>query len=541
MNGSGFSRRKFLASGTVLGLFGVSALLQACSSTPPASPTAAPAAPNQAAPTQAPAPTKAAEPTQATAKPTQAAAPTTAPKPTTAPAQQNTAGTTAFSGTLDFWVQFYTPSDNLTPTPQTPHPLNGVREVGDRYQQLYPKVKINFVKSPANQNTRVWTETVQAGGTAPNIMWQHSFQIDDDVKKGWWVSLDPFMEQPNPYIKSGPGSEHWIDEFYPVPTGSKKSIDGHLYVVPFDLVTTFFFYNKEHYAKVGAKPPTTWAEFFDVQKKLLEAKIIPNMKPGWSDTQVEQMIFANLSEKIHPGGGPVPRQSVACAISKNIWDFNTPQGKDYLQVLKTMVPYFTPDWAATGTTGDYFPRKFSTGQVATFEDGTWRFGTLKFDPLIKFEWGTFFCPTLTKDTVPSATGEKPNPIGGATAAQWAITTRTQKDGKLDLAVDALRFFSAPENASVFISEAASFLPNIKGVDVNDDLKGPLKAITEGYGEAAMFVYGDKQSQETGTKVGTIVSNMRLGKLSIEDAQKQIQETQAQGAKEDIAKNSWTCS
>lgn len=536
---SNISRRRFLGSGAIVSLLGVSALLQACGQTSTPSPQAQPQA-TQAAPASEPTNASA----QATAAPTQASSGSTSsstPQPTTAPAQSNTAGTTAFSGTLTMWVQFYTPSDTLTPTPQTPHPLNGVREVADKYQQLYPKVKIEFVKSPANQDQRVWTETVQAGGTAPNIMWQHSFQIDDDVKKNWWIPLDPFMEQPNPYVKSGPGSEHWIDEFYPVPTGSKKSIDGHLYVVPFDLVTTFFFYNKDLYQKAGAEPPTNWAQFFDAQKKLKDAGIIPNMKPGWSDSQLEQMIFGGLAGKIHPGGGPVPRQDVECAISKGIWDFNTPQGHDYLQVLKEMVPYFTSDWAATGTSSDYFPRKFSTGQVATFEDGTWRFGALKYDPLLKFQWGTFFCPILTKDTVPTATGDKPNPIGGATAAQWAITTRTQKDGKLDLAVDVLRFFSAPENATVFISEAASFLPNIKGIDVNDELKAPLKAITEGYGEAAMFVYGDKQSQETGTKVDTIITNMRLGKISIEDAQQQIQKTQLDGAKADISKNNWSCS
>jgi ABC-type glycerol-3-phosphate transport system substrate-binding protein len=438
------------------------------------------------------------------------------------------------------WVQFYTPADNLTPTPANPHPLNGVRKVADSYQEQNPKVKISFVTSPANQNQRVWTETVQAGGTAPDIMWQHSFQIDDDVKKGWWIPLDSYMEQPNPYIKSGDGSQHWIDEFYPTPTGSKKSIDGHLYVVPFDLVTTFFFYNKDAYSKAGVNAPTTWAEWFDAQKKLKDSGIIPNMKPGWSDSQVEQMIFANLDDKIHPGGGSVPRKDVECAIANKVWDFGTPQGKDYLTVLKNMTPYFTSDWAATGTTADYFPRKFSTGQVATFEDGTWRMGALKYDPLLKFQWGTFFCPTLTTDTAPTATGQPANPIGGATAAQWAITSRAQKEGRLDLAVDVLHYFSAPENASVFIGEADSFLPNIKGVNVSADLADPLKRITTGYGETAMFVYGDKQSQETGTKVGTITTNLRLGKISVEDAQKQVQQTQLDGAKEDISKLGWSC-
>jgi hypothetical protein len=205
-----------------------------------------------------------------------------------------------------------------------------------------------------------------------------------------------------------------------------------------------------------------------------------------------------------------------------------------------MTPFFVPDWAQTGTAADFFGQKFHKGEVSIFEDGTWRFGNLKFDNLLKFQYGTFYCPTVTKDTTQFATGLAAPPIGGATAAQWAITTKTQKDGLLDLVVDILRYYSAPENAQVFIAESSSFLPNIKGVKVNAELEEPLKAITTGFGEAAMFVYGDKVSQETNTKRGTVVTNLRLGQITVDQAAAEYQEVHMTGAKEDIAKNNWTC-
>jgi hypothetical protein len=98
----------------------------------------------------------------------------------------------------------------------------------------------------------------------------------------------------------------------------------------------------------------------------------------------------------------------------------------------------------------------------------------------------------------------------------------------------------PENASLMIGELGNRLPNIKGVNVAEDLKGPLNAITNGYGEAAMFVYGDKVSQEVNRKRGDAIKLMRLDKASIEETQKEVQRVQTEGALDDIKQNNWNC-
>ena len=41
---------------------------------------------------------------------------------------------------------------------------------------------------------------------------------------------------------------------------------------------------------------------------------------------------------------------------------------------------------------------------------------------------------------------------------------------LDLCIDWLRYITAPEQASLIIAELGQFLPNIKGVEVNEDLQ-----------------------------------------------------------------------
>ena len=57
-------------------------------------------------------------------------------------------------------------------------------------------------------------------------------------------------------------------------------------------------------------------------------------------------------------------------------------------------------------------------------------------------WGTGGLTVVTRGAL----------TGGATSTQLAITTRAQKEGRLEMAVDFLRFLSAPENASLMIGE-----------------------------------------------------------------------------------------
>ncbi len=481
-----------------------------------------------------------------------AAPPTSAPAATPAagsstavPASATPVGKVA--GDLQIWVGTnYQPSASMEKSAQNLQPHNAVVRVGDAYKKLHPEVgKLDFVVVPTTTDARLWTETAQAGGTIPHISWQHSFQIDDDVHKNWWVPLDPFVAQPNHYIKAGdPGSKVWIEEFYEIPTSTKRSIDGHLYVIPYDLITTFYYYNKDLFKKAGLDPeaaPKTWAEFEKIQQTLKDKGIGPTGHTSWwSDTQVAQMVFSSIADKVHPGGGPVLRKEVECAIKNGIWDYNTPMAADYLRILKAEVPFSDPDWASTALTADAWRQKFMTQQDAIMEDHTQLVGLLQSDPQLGFQWGAFSCPTITKETSQFSTGRPAPPIGGATSTQLAITTRAVKEEREALAVDFLMYFCTPENAALVIGELNNRLPNIKGVNVAEDLKGPLNAIANGYGEAAMFVYGDKVSRETDQKRADAIKLMRLGKADIPTTQKTIQDLQMQGALADIKQNNWSC-
>jgi hypothetical protein len=97
-----------------------------------------------------------------------------------------------------------------------------------------------------------------------------------------------------------------------------------------------------------------------------------------------------------------------------------------------------------------------------------------------------------------------------------VTNTVEKNGNLDLAIDFLRFITAPKQASNIIGEKGQFLPNIKNVQVNEDLKEPLEAVASGVGEAGMIAYDDKIEAEAIQKKNLAQANYLLGRAELDE-------------------------
>ena len=459
-----------------------------------------------------------------------------------APAAQDSdggemAGGDGMTGNLQIWVQHYTPTESMEQGPNNPLPHNMIQVISDEYMEAHPGATVEIIRKPDNLASHEWIVTQQAGGTIPHIVWTHSFWVQDEIDKNWWIPLDPFFEQPNPYVGAGdPGSERWLDQFYEIPTEAKRGPDGKHYVVPIDLVTTFFFFNKNVFDEVGISAPSTYGEWIEVQEALQDT-IIPNARLAWYQSQVGAMLYAKKDDIINADGGVATLEEVGCAMKNGLYTASDPEYGEWFRLVKQLIPYLAPDWAAEGAD---FNRKFLQKDVAVFEDGSWRFGYLKADPLVDFEWSTFYAPTIKEADSPFAIGEAAPPIGGATAAQWALATKAEQDGIVPLAIDFLRYVTAPQNAGRMIAETGTFLPNIKGVDVNPDLREPLRAITEGLGEAGMVTYPDKIGTEQREKIAAIWTDFKLDVVTQDEAAEQINELLLEYADEAIEKNGWDC-
>lgn len=449
-----------------------------------------------------------------------------------------------FSGKIKMEAHDYTPSESMDKTPDNPIPHDGLKRAAESYKALYPDVEIEFLRVPPGTDSRVWVVTQLEGGTAPDIVWSQSFDTNRDLGKDWWVNLDDYMSTPNPYVEAGtPGSEKWIDQFFEGPTGAKVAPDGHMYVVPYDLVTTFFFYNKPMFEEAGVEPPTTYADFITVISKLKDAGKVAYNGMQWSRPQLGEMVVRSWEKEITPTGnaGAYTQKDITLAILAGIFDATKPEFKDWLRLMKDSVPFWSEQWAADPETVK-FDLQFTQGQLAILEDGSWRFGLLKANDQLNFEWGSFFMPTLTQGDGPGlsqfADGQPAPAIGGATANQFAITNTATKNSTIDLCVDFLRYITAPAQASTIIGELGEFLPNIKGVDVNQDLAPALAAISSGVGEAAMIVYDDKIEAEASQNIGVLVNNYLLGKAELDETAQKVQDEYMKQAQHAASENGW---
>jgi ABC-type glycerol-3-phosphate transport system substrate-binding protein len=450
-----------------------------------------------------------------------------------------------FSGKIRMEAHDYTPSESMEKSANNPIPHDALQRVADQYIAMYPDVEIEFVRIPPGTDSRVWAVTQLTGGNAPEIVWTQSFDANRDVGKGWWTNLVPYMDQPNPYVDAGTeGSERWIEQFYEGPTGAKFAPNGEMYVVPYDLVTTFFFYNKAHFETAGVQVPTTYAELIDVTSKLKDAGITPYNGMQWSQPQLGEMLIGAWTDQIEATGavaGAYTQKDIALAILDGIYDATKPEYKEWLRLMKDGVPYWSEQWAADPDTTK-FDLQFTQGRLGIYEDGSWRFGLLNANDELDFEWGSFFMPILEKGEGVGvsnyATGKPAPAIGGATANQFGITNTAEKTGTVDLCVDWLRYISAPAQASVIIQEIGQFLPNMRNVDVNEDLKGPLEAISSGVGEAGMIAYGDKLDAEAADNISTATQNYLLGRAELDETADEIQKLLFAQAEKLADENGW---
>jgi hypothetical protein len=245
----------------------------------------------------------------------------------------------------------------------------------------------------------------------------------------------------------------------------------------------------------------------------------------WSQPQLGEMVLRGWTAQFEPTGqgGAYTQKDVTLAILAGIFDATKPEYKDWLRLMKESVPYWAPQWTQEEPKLDL---QFTQGNLGIFEDGSWRFGLLNANEELDFEWGSFFMPTLMPGTGAGlsefADGNPSPAIGGATANQFGITNTAVKNNTVDLCVDFLRYITAPAQASEIIAELGQFLPNIKGVDVNQDLAPALEAVTSGIGEAGMIAYGDKLDAEAADNITTATSNFLLDRTSLDDAAVEIQ-------------------
>ncbi len=367
-------------------------------------------------------------------------------------------------------------------------PLEGLDLVARDFEELHPDTEIEYVVVPRR---REWLVTQLVAEAAPDILNVNVEDVWPDVHKGWYVALDEFLDKPNPYVESGaPGSDEWWNSFkYQAITRGKAGPDGKMYCISFDMVETGIYYNKTMFAELGIQPPANWTEFLEIQKIIQgrNPKTTPlllhlNQINDWG----VDLMFDQLYYELLPGidlmkdpkregylQGYLDWDEICCLYRKGLFSKNDPRYRDIWPILKEWRPYMNNDLMISEQ--DKF-RQFITEKAAMMWMSSSIVYKLVNDPSLKFDWGVFYPPPLTKEQSRYASGLPMCVIGGS-GNQYLVSNSSFNDTgdqktseKLKRCISFLQFLTTPKNTDRVVNEVICFLPNVAGVEPREELR-----------------------------------------------------------------------
>lgn len=383
-------------------------------------------------------------------------------------------------------------------------PLEGFSRVAEEFEALYPDTRIEFVGVPSG--LREWLVTQLSSGQAPDIFHVNVEDVWQDVHKGWYLPLDRYLEQPNPFVAEGdPGSEQWWDIFkYQAITRGKAAPDGKNYCITLDMVETGIFYNKDIFQKVGVTLPKTWQEFLEMMEKLRQAGYIPILMwdwhfSNWGMDLIFDQLYCDLLPGIDLKQDPVREQylqgyldwdEICFLHQKGFFTRDDPRFLEMWRLLKQLRHYTNQDLNRLSID---LTKLFVTQKGAMVWDGSWLVQRLTKDPDIDFEWGILYPPPMTPATSPYATGREMCVIGGS-GIQLVVSNSAYRDTgdpdtseRLKRCIAFLQFLTTPENTGRVVNEISALLPNVKAAAVQKALE-PFDEILQRRYTTAKWTY-----------------------------------------------------
>lgn len=362
-------------------------------------------------------------------------------------------------------------------------PLQGLFKVREEFEKLFPDTRIEFTEVPVS--SREYLVTQLAAEQAPDILNVNVEDVWQDIQKGWYVPLDDYLTKPNPFVEDGaPGSKEWWDQFkYQSITRGLGAPDGKMYCVTLDMIETGIFYNKDIFKKLGLELPKNWTEFMAIHRKLKEAGVIPMLAstPDMADWGMD-LIFDQLYNEILPGidlskdpkrevylDGYLDWDELSYLFRQGFFTKRDPRFVEVFRELKSWRQYFQQNMNSDLT------KLFVTQKAAMWWTSSFTVNRMVRDPDVKFDWGVFYLPAMTKEHNHFADGHDQVVIGGP-ATQLEVTNSAYNDTgdpetsvKLKRTVAFLQFMCRPDNTHKVVNEVLALLPNIVGAEPRPEL------------------------------------------------------------------------
>ena len=348
----------------------------------------------------------------------------------------------------------------------------------DVYEKAHPGTTVDFKAFKNTEYNQILT-TGLAGSSGPDVVQVRSYgQLQPTVASGSLVPLDGTVDLSSwdaNVVKSAKGKE-----------------DGKLYAVPLAQQTLQMFYNKDLFDKQGLKPPTTWAQFIEVNARLKENGITPmavGAKDSWTLPIVHQVLAA-------PRFGGAAFEKSVMSGQKTFKDPSWVASVDQVNRLK---PYLPED--AVGVAYTDAQILFTSGKAAMFPGGSFELGFFqKQNPSLKM--GVFEVPA--PDGSPSS---RPTTTGYADGAFGVSAKSDAQDASKELVK-----WMATKEFGQLVADKIKQLSAVPGVTYADPL---LKQMADSYAKNPtpyLLLVDFRYGTPSGTDVlGTGLQELLLGK------------------------------
>lgn len=370
----------------------------------------------------------------------------------------------------------------------------GIRSAVDHlmadYMQLHPDVEIRQLLIP-EEGYFHWVNTQLIGRTAPDMI---QCGLGGAVGAALWpkfyaryfLPLDQYVEEPNPYNKGTPLEEvPWSKTYFDDMEGGYEDSLQSYYRVPLSAFTVRLYYNKDLITEVwGPEFPTTYEDFIELCDALVEygrkegRRLLPIAGSGYNFAQFfnayRTALTADYLDRLDADfNGTVTRVESSSQIYSGATKLSEPAIRANFELVRELSRYFPTGYMVL--TRDEAVFLFLQGYSAMISTGSWDYKSLGVQS--EFQIGVTQIPLPSKDDPrcgPYVAG--PQTEAGITGGFRMAITKTSPNA--DIALDFLRYASSLKKNEE-VNRNMYWLPVIVGAAPRADLK-PFEPIIEGY-------------------------------------------------------------
>ena len=424
------------------------------------------------------------------------------------------------------------------------HSAYSYHEILQQWNDLHPNVELKYelIGGTTVPDRFNWIATNMAAGTLPDVVMIY-FPNDTYKDPELIVDLTPYLQEPNPYSDN----PTWWDDF-PFDGQVLKdyaSANGEYFFVgptqSGDTGVTTIIYNKTMFDDVGVEPPTTWAEFTNVQQQLKDGGYTPFFQPmagplgwliGWPLMQANEQLLDEIIQAcdIEPPTSNISEKEMARCIITGEFRADDPRHMEVWQLMKDWSPYWQEGFLAPPPEGD----PFTQGDVAMSHMMNLWIGRYAGNPDITFEWGTFYLPPITEETTEFATGAPNRRVGNlgapASGSQFLMIPQTTvENGKFEMALDLAQYTTAPAQLEYWCSKqpVPCFEPGTSIEEVYPD-QPQTWTMMRGFFEPGAFNNGVRGfdyatlGQDVNTQVLKLMQDYLGDALTLDEAMAELQ-------------------